>query len=250
MASSTSITVFKSSLICPVKPCPWCVLELPHNADWKQVMEAYTLLANRFKETAVNPYGYYLAIVAFAQLQDIFRQRGVPDHALCGPTVLDVHELTTRLPALTACQMAWAAAGAPPPPPLDSQSGPAYVAPPHTISEPPGLHHRWAVAARGSADEPRRHDDPWWKIGQRSMPVFRWWVLGGKKHNNWQLMDRDLNDHLEHEWVRGRSTKWSWRDDDGHENIWVFDFRTMTQTNTTTKAERRISRWEESDESD
>ena len=211
-------------LQCPVQPCPYCAVRLPHNATTDDVLA-------RCKQMTTDTNTELNTIVSSYTLR-------------CGAArhILRLHDTARKLPAAPSM---FALVGAalcrdysycmaplidpleqmPPPPPDGAHPmGPAAAAGPQAStgsgSTPTGL-KRWM-------------DDD-------EFP--QWQYMGGKKKNKWSPYDHRTNEHLEGAYQAGAIMVELEIDD------WEYtiNLRDLTQTNTENGTIRRVRRLEEAE---
>ena len=213
-------------LQCPVQPCPYCAVHLPHTATTDDVLA-------RCKQMTTDTNAELNRIVSSYTLR-------------CGAArhILRLHDTARKLPAAQS---------------MFDLVGPAlcrdysyYMAPlidPLGQMPPPppdGAHPLSTAAAAGPQPSTGSGSTPqgmerWMWMDDDEFP--QWQYMGGKKKNRWARYDHYTNGELESAYQAGASGVEIEIDD------WMYtvDLRALTQTNTENGTIRRVRRLEEAE---
>lgn len=211
-------------LQCPVQPCPYCAVALPHNATTDDVLA-------RCKQMTTDTNAELNRIVCSYTLR-------------CGAArhILRLHDTARKLPA---AQSMFDLVG-----PALCRDYSCYMAPlidPLVQMPPPppdGAHPLSTTAAAGPQPSTGSGSTPqgmkrWMWMDDDEFP--QWQYMGGKKKNRWARYDHYTNGELESAYQAGASGVEIEIDD------WMYtvDLRALTQTNTENGTIRRVRRVEQ-----
>ena len=213
-------------LQCPVQPCPYCALVLPHNATTNEVLD-------RCKQMTTDTNAELNRIVS-----SYTKRCGAARH------ILRLHDTAEKLPA---AQSMFELVGPalcrdysyhmaplidplvqmPPPPPDGAQPlNTAGAAGPLPSTGPGSTPHGMKRGMWMDDDE-----------------YPQWQYMGGKKKNKWACYDNSSNAELESAYQEGASRV------EIEIDHWIYtvDLRALTQTNNENRTVRRVRRLEEAE---
>ena len=211
-------------LQCPVQPCPYCAVALPHNATTDDVLA-------RCKQMTTDTNTELNRIVSSYTLR-------------CGAArnILRLHDTARKLPAAQSmfdlvgpalcrdysCYMAPLIdpLGQMPPPPPDGE---------HPLS-PPAAAGPHPSTGSGSTPQGLKR---WMDVDE----FPQWQYQGGKRKNKWSPYEHSANQHLEGTYKAGAIMVELVNDDWNY----TVDLRDMTQTNSENGTIRRVRRLEEAE---
>jgi hypothetical protein len=211
-------------LQCPVQPCPYCAVALPHNATTDDVLA-------RCKQMTTDTNTELNRIVSSYTLR-------------CGAArnILRLHDTARKLPAAQSmfdlvgpalcrdysCYMAPLIdpLGQMPPPPPDGE---------HPLS-PPAAAGPHPSTGSGSTPQGLKR---WMDVDE----FPQWQYQGGKRKNKWSPYEHSANQHLEGAYQAGAIMVELVIDDWNY----TVDLRDMTQTNSENGTIRRVRRVEETE---
>ena len=209
---------------CPVQPCPYCAVALPHNATSDDVVtkcQQMTTDTNTDLVTIVRSYTMRCGAARhILQIHDTARKLPAAPSifALVGERLCCDYlcYMTTVIDPRQKC----------PPPPPDG----------HRL--PRGQEAVGPQASTGSGSTPRGL-----KRWMDDDEFPQWQYMGGKKKNKWSPYDHRTNEHLEGAYQAGAIMVELEIDD------WEYtiNLRDLTQTNTENGTIRRIRRLEEAE---
>jgi hypothetical protein len=80
MSADTTLSVVANDgySTCEVRPCPYCVLGVPHNATMEEAADAYRIEYERFVDNESNPWRYWMRSVAWNQIYVNHRETTTP----------------------------------------------------------------------------------------------------------------------------------------------------------------------------
>ena len=209
---------------CPVQPCPYCAVHLPHNATTDDVLA-------RCKQMTTDTNAELNRIVS-----SYTRRIGAARH------ILRLHDTATKLPAA---------------PSMFDLVGPAlcrdyscYMAPlidPLGQMPPPppdGAHPLSTAAAAGPQPSTGSGSTPQGLKRWMDVDEFpQWQYQGGKRKNKWSPYEHSANQHLEGAYKAGATMVELVIDDWNY----TVNLREMTQTNSENGTIRRVRRLEEAE---
>ena len=211
-------------LQCPVQPCPYCAVHLPHTATTDDVLA-------RCKQMTTDTNAELNRIVS-----SYTRRIGAARH------ILRLHDTATKLPA---AQSMFDLVG-----PALCRDYSCYMAPlidPLVQMPPPppdGAHPLSTTAAAGPQPSTGSGSTPQGMKRWMDVDEFpQWQYQGGKRKNKWSPYEHSASQHLEGAYKLGAIMVELVIDD------WKYtvDLREMTQTNSENGTIRRVRRLEEAE---
>ena len=209
---------------CPVQPCPYCAVALPHNATSDDVVtrcKQMTTDTNKELNTIVSSYT---------------KRCGAARH------ILRLHDTARKLPAAPSMFALVGAAlcrdysycMAPLIDPLEQMPPPS----------PDGAHPMGPAAAADPQASTGSGNTPTGLKRWMDVDEFpQWQFMGGKKKNKWSPYDHGTNEHLEGAYQAGAIMV----DLDIDDWTYTVDLHALTQTNTENGTIRRVRRLEEAE---